>query len=101
MTNLGLTIQIEHLELGGSVTCFPMAAQVLARAVLARGCRGHNRVGRAAATLWAATIWPGSFVARRRRWTRIDPSSLSGQIVAADPAGLLPRAAGKVPALEQ
>src|SRR5262249_52289153 len=29
----------------------------------------------AAATLWAARIWPASFVARRRRWTRIDSSS--------------------------
>jgi hypothetical protein len=29
----------------------------------------------AAATLWAAGIWPDSFVARRRRWTRIDSSS--------------------------
>lgn len=29
----------------------------------------------AAATLWAARIWPDSFVARRRRWTSIDSSS--------------------------
>ena len=40
--------------------------------------RGNHRVGRgasAAATLWAARIWPASLVACRRRWPPLDSSS--------------------------
>ena len=35
----------------------------------------------AAATLWAARIWPGSLVARRRRWT----ASISSPRLALEP----------------
>jgi WD40 repeat protein len=48
-----------------------------------------GRVADAAATLWAARIWPVSFVARRRRWTRIDSSS--GLALGPNPGCAIPR----------